>query len=252
MVGRGVCLHYDYVRSFKSEEAIAPEIFKFEEEGFFGVTLAENPQKNGHSYQLSFSSFRLASGFKLVNVTFSKDGSTHFNMPKIFEEGGETLKVFREGFSLPRHSDNSPYYVHIHFTVHLTEIDDSWGYRLNDPLLPVQLWSSAKKSESTDVEIRVGNRSFSAHRAILSARSSVFAAMAESQTSCFLIQDMDPEVFEDFLVFLYTGRLRTMANIAKLSVAANKYDVKTLERISETVKSRSGIGELSIMLMSNL
>ena len=39
-------------------------------------------------------------------------------------------------------------------------------------------------------------------------------------------EDLDPDVFEDFLVFIYTGRLRTTENMAELWAAANKYDVR--------------------------
>jgi speckle-type POZ protein len=155
----------------------------------------------------------------------------------------------------------------VNFTVHLAEVDDGWGYRLHDPRLPAQLWSSAKRGISTDVQLRVGRRSFAAHRAILSARSSVFAAILkrdecndswnnnidDGRLSIIDIgEDVDPDVFQDFLVFVYTGRLRTTENMAELWAAANKYDVKTLERIGESAKGRTAMEELCVTLMSSL
>ena len=82
-----------------------------------------------------------------------------------------------------------------------------------------------KKCESSDVELRVGNRSFPAHRAILSDWNSVFA--------------------ERLMVFLFTERLRKMGNVDELWAAANKYNVETLERICESTRTRSRIEELS-------
>ena len=65
-------------------------------------------------------------------------------------------------------------------------------------------------------------------------------------------EDLDPDVFEDFLVFIYTGRLRTTENMAELWAAANKYDVKTLERIGESVKGRPKMEEMYLTLMFSL
>ena len=64
--------------------------------------------------------------------------------------------------------------------------------------------------------------------------------------------DLDPDVFEDFLVFIYTGRLRTTENMAELWAAANRYDVKTLERICESAKGRPAIEEMCVTFMSSL
>jgi hypothetical protein len=164
-------MHFDYIRTFRSGESVPPEVFRFDRKGFFGVTLIENQQKNGH------------------NLSLRQLNSCH--------------------------------------------------------LFPV-------------------------HRAILSARSSVFAAVfknIECDDSCNnneqvnaderlsiidIGEDLDPDVFEDFLVFIYTGRLRTTENMAELWAAANKYDVKTLERIGESVKGRPKMEEMCLTLMSSL
>lgn len=133
LAGRGLCLHYDYITTYRAGDVIAPEVFRFDKEGFFGVTLTESQHKNGQNYQLTFSSFHLVSGFKLVGVTYDlKDGArsspTHYcNMTKMYEEGhNETLKIFREGISLPKHvENNSSYTIHVNFKVYLAEMDES-------------------------------------------------------------------------------------------------------------------------------
>jgi speckle-type POZ protein len=87
------------------------------------------------------------------------------------------------------------------------------------------------KMQFSDVNFNVGGREFPAHKVILSARSQYFAAMfqhptKENSTNQVKIEDIDPEVFDQLLRFIYTGRvpldkLETMA--AGLFIAADKY-----------------------------
>lgn len=63
----------------------------------------------------------------------------------------------------------------------------------------------------TDIKINVGNKEFLAHKSILS-RSPVFAAMfshemLESKENVVDIKEVDPEIFEIFLKFLYLGEI---------------------------------------------
>jgi speckle-type POZ protein len=84
---------------------------------------------------------------------------------------------------------------------------------------------------SSDVRFNIGGREFRAHKLILSARSKYFAAMfqhpmKEQSTNQVKIEDIEPEVFDQLLRFIYTGRvpldkLETMA--AGLFIAADKY-----------------------------
>jgi speckle-type POZ protein len=82
-----------------------------------------------------------------------------------------------------------------------------------------------------DVNFNVGGREFLVHKVILTTRSKYFAAMfkhptKEQSTNQVKIEDIDPEVFDQLLRFIYTGRvpldkLETMA--AELFIAADKY-----------------------------
>jgi hypothetical protein len=76
---------------------------------------------------------------------------------------------------------------------------------------------------------------FSAHRAVLCARSPVFASIIKANVNekKVDVEDMDPGLFEDFLFFLYTGTVRNSENLADLWPLAQKYQVKTLEKISQ-------------------
>ena len=92
--------------------------------------------------------------------------------------------------------------------------------------------------EYSDLVINVHGREFPAHKAILVTRSEVFAAMfrhstKENLTNRIEIEDMEPEVFQELLRFIYTGRL-SITTMEKLTVgllmAADKYMLKELVR----------------------
>jgi speckle-type POZ protein len=83
----------------------------------------------------------------------------------------------------------------------------------------------------SDVNFNIGGREFPAHKNILASRSKYFAAMfqhpmKEQSTNQVKIEDIEPEVFQELLRFIYTGRvpldkLQTMA--ASLFISADKY-----------------------------
>ncbi|XP_073814363.1 speckle-type POZ protein-like [Musca autumnalis] len=77
-----------------------------------------------------------------------------------------------------------------------------------------------------------------AHKAILCARSQVFAAMfrnnfEESKTNRIQIDDMDAEVIEEMLKFLYTGGDISEKFAEELFIAANKYSLLDLQTMCE-------------------
>lgn len=83
----------------------------------------------------------------------------------------------------------------------------------------------------SDVNFDVNGREFKAHKAILASRSEVFASMfkhatTENITNRVVIKDIDPDVFQQLLRFIYTGRLSTAtmdAMASELLAAADKY-----------------------------
>nr|CAB3499636.1 unnamed protein product [Digitaria exilis] len=99
--------------------------------------------------------------------------------------------------------------------------------------------------EGADVKFRVGKKTFSAHRLVLSTRSRVFKAelygkMKESATSNVIhINDMEAEVFDALLTFMYTDSLPEMmeqeesAMAQHLLVAADRYNLERLKLICE-------------------
>ena len=115
------------------------------------------------------------------------------------------------------------------------EEGDGWGYRLRDHLVSAHLWSVYTTQEWTDVHLCMSKNVFLAHRAVLCARSPVFASIIKANVNEMKVdvEDVEPELFEDFLFFLYTGTVRNSENLADLWPLAQKYGVKTLEKISQ-------------------
>lgn len=90
--------------------------------------------------------------------------------------------------------------------------------------------------ESCDTTLLVMDKEYKAHKTVLMARLTVFAAMflhdtSEKQTGIVTIPDCDPECFEKFLEFLYTGKLEELSsqNALHLYETSDKYDVRELK-----------------------
>lgn len=94
-------------------------------------------------------------------------------------------------------------------------MSDDFGY----------LFESQKFS---DVILCVIGKEFFAHKAILAARSPVFAAMfehemEEKKQNRVEITDMDPEVLKEMLKFIYTGKAPSIDKLdSDLLAAADK------------------------------
>ncbi len=87
----------------------------------------------------------------------------------------------------------------------------------NDKLVSV-LKSMRENQELCDITIKVGSRSFLAHKTILAASSNYFRAMfshgfKESSASEVNI-DGDPKVFELLLEYAYTGQMKIVPKLA--------------------------------------
>ncbi|CAB3238928.1 unnamed protein product [Arctia plantaginis] len=91
----------------------------------------------------------------------------------------------------------------------------------------------------SDVTLAVGGREFQAHKAILAARSPVFAAMFEHEMeerkrNRVDITDVDHEVLREMLRFIYTGRAPNLDKMADdLLAAADKYALERLKVMCE-------------------
>lgn len=87
-----------------------------------------------------------------------------------------------------------------------------------------------------DAVLQVQDKEFKAHRTVLIARSTVFAGMfkhhtSEKQTGIINIPDCDAETFQQFLEYLYSGKLEDISfdSSVNLYITSDKYDVKELK-----------------------
>lgn len=90
--------------------------------------------------------------------------------------------------------------------------------------------------DSCDVILRVKEKVLKAHKTVLMARSPVFSSMfqhdmLEKQTSIVTISDCDPDSFQKFLEYLYSGELvdASFHDIHHLYRISDKYDVQDLK-----------------------
>ena len=107
--------------------------------------------------------------------------------------------------------------------------------------------------EHSDLKIICGEKTFSCHKSILSARSSVFAAMfhadmEEKKENKVEIKDFSPQVIENMLMFIYGARTPSESSLKKedgrdqiceLLKAADQYDVELLKIACDQILSDS-------------
>lgn len=118
---------------------------------------------------------------------------------------------------------------------------------------PIRL-SMLTSPKFTDVVLVFGERELKAHKAMLVAQSSVFEAMfhsdmRESSENRVDIDDLDYEVADQMLQFIYTDKAPKLELMAdRLLKAADKYDLKRLKIFSE----QALCGQLSVDNVVNM
>jgi BTB/POZ domain len=90
----------------------------------------------------------------------------------------------------------------------------------------------------SDFKFIVKGKEFKVHRGILAASSPVFtkmfsADMEEARKNECIVEDIEPEIFEHLLRFIYGGKLpENIGNVSmKLFEAAHYYEIKQLKKI---------------------
>jgi speckle-type POZ protein len=123
-----------------------------------------------------------------------------------------------------------------------------------------QLEELFEKMPLSDVTFNIRGRKFGAHKAILAMGSPVFAAMfqhptKELQSGQVEVEDVDPDVFQEVLRYLYTGLTQstTMDVMAPgLLAAAEKYLIDELKSRCEThlIRKMSAKNCLSLLTLT--
>ncbi|XP_062853382.1 BTB/POZ domain-containing protein 8 [Trichomycterus rosablanca] len=111
--------------------------------------------------------------------------------------------------------------------------------------LGADLLALYERSEACDISIQVGDRIFSAHRAILCARSQYFRAMLcgswmESSRQCITLHGLGPDEMEILLHFMYGAivDLPPGTNVSQVVLAADMLGLEGLKDVAEMVLTR--------------
>ena len=116
------------------------------------------------------------------------------------------------------------------------------------------------EKNSMDVTVNCGGMSFACNKFILAARSPVFKAMfqhdtEENQTNVVNIEDIEPNVLEEMLIYIHTGDAPNINDIAKKLLAAadfyqlNQLKISCQEVLSETLDAENSI---ELLILSDL
>lgn len=106
-------------------------------------------------------------------------------------------------------------------------------------IVPCQLAQMRSKGILTDICLVVQGRAFDAHKLVLAAMSPYFqglfmSQMTESRAKTLEFEDIDSEIFEEILSFMYTGeaKVRGLVAAVKLLATADRFLMADLVRIS--------------------
>jgi hypothetical protein len=134
--------------------------------------------------------------------------------------------------------------VKVDFEIKVVSTIGNYYYEMMDKHWLKDLWLAATNRKLTDVEIFVGTvKLMEAHRVILSARSPVLNETlnkTSSNTEKSIItfeSEFEVEIVENFLNFLYTGRLESSAGVHQLSQLATMYQVETLKNVCQLLNA---------------
>ncbi|GBM07239.1 hypothetical protein AVEN_25494-1 [Araneus ventricosus] len=101
------------------------------------------------------------------------------------------------------------------------------------PSLKDDMFSLMTNADSCDIKLRTVNKTFPAHRIILSARSLFFKNKLDQKNKgeTIYVADLDNETLYQMLVFLYTDTIENfeLGNVMKLYIAGAKYGIPSLK-----------------------
>ena len=227
----------------KDFKTIASKMVLFGGEKVFRVALKNS--ENGQA-TLIFLAINLNKiGLEVSDVVCGKESfDTHCKM----NENGPLRKKEEGNFQLFTSQVDVVSSENFVFQIHLKGIIDGYSYHPCDRLAKEQLWSVVNSKLHADVEFIVQDKRFSAHKAILAARSPVFRAEftkeepKKDNPHQIQIDDVDASSLEQFLYFVYTGAFLEfdytgepapmLANKDLLKLAG-RYQLKTLENLCQ-------------------
>jgi hypothetical protein len=181
-------------------------------------------------------------GFKVEDVYCDLDQENDWLKmeSQYFQENAEILHMAAKSQS----NYCVDFSVKVDFDIKMTSTIGNYYYEMMDKHWLKDLWLAATNRKLTDVEIFVGTvKLMEAHRVILSARSPVLNETlnkTSSNTEKSIItfeSEFEVEIVENFLNFLYTGRLESSAGVHQLSQLATMYQVETLKNVCQLLNA---------------
>lgn len=116
----------------------------------------------------------------------------------------------------------------------------------NEPQLRKSMRQLLSSGKSTDVVFKVGAKSFPAIKGIISTRSPVFEAMfehedmKENKNNEVIVEDIDEDVFEELLHYIYTNETLKIEEMpSALLAAADKYQLNYLKNCCEKILAQN-------------
>jgi speckle-type POZ protein len=236
-------VQYDWILENVEEEpmTIGSKMILFRGERVFRVGLKNHKGCDEPAPVLCFMAINLNKmGMKVEGVTYGiqDSGVGTTTMTKMNQDiiSDGSLQLFN--INLEKQVTGNCTFV---FRICIKGNVPGFSYRVSDRLVKDQLWDVASKSKNwADVEFVVKGKTFSAHKAILAARSPVFAAeftkeqQGNDQPVQIRIDGVEPLTVEQFLHFIYTGEsMGTFANEELLKLA-DEYQLTTLTNLCRT------------------
>ncbi|XP_044010297.1 speckle-type POZ protein-like B [Aphidius gifuensis] len=217
----------------------------FNDEWFLEI----NPERADHHYLsvvLELRSFNNTSPLQTkcnLSVNNENEGTKAYNFGNF--PGTIRWDTSRSNFSNTCYysqSQNVALTICCTITMTKKQINNCNGILSNTSQLTADLKKLLLNEQSTDVTIKVGQKSFRAIKGILGARSPVFAAMfnhkqfKENKNNEVVIEDIDENVFGEFLLYIYTDETPNIKQMAmELLAVAEKYQVDRLKNICEDI-----------------
>jgi BTB/POZ domain len=183
-------------------------------------------------------------GSSISEVFYSINSEPYKRMEQILEQNQMAAKFRTEEFVVGEFKniwDDFPSTDFLQFTFAFVLIDTEPDFRLQrlDNRLTENLWAAAVNRQFTDIDLVVGNHTFPAHRAILAARSPVFASLLQNQANGneehrrIEITNVRLPIFYVLLRFIYTGKFQRVEDNRELYSAASLYGIETLKCLCE-------------------
>jgi speckle-type POZ protein len=230
---------YRWIMNIVEEEpkTIASKMILFQGERVFRVGM----KRYADSPMLLFLVADLSRlGMRVADVTYGiEDADTSpATMTKMKREdeigNDENLQLFE--INLDKMATGQRTFV---FRICIGGSVSGYSYRLSDRLGKDQIWAAKDNPNFADVEFIVKGKKLLANKAILAARSPVFAAEFTKEQPVregrhqIRIVGVEPSTVENFLHFIYTGEPMSSLADQQLLMLAEKYRLTTLTSLCQ-------------------